>query len=361
MLRAILIDDEIIALNVLEILLKRNGNYEVLATFTSPAKAFDRLLELNPDVVFLDMEMGRMNGLSVAELILKAKPKVKIVFVTAYGKYAVEAFAINASDYLLKPVREDRLMQTTQRLLESFIKEKTPLAERRNVQVFSTVNVMDGPETLIKWRTKKAKELFAYLWHSKGDLVLKDVLIEVLWPDTSPDKSVPLLHTTVYQLRKALPVSDVIEYSGDGYRMKWDGPSDYETIERILNLPNPDSEQIRNLILLYKDGYMAHEDYAWSQAMHGYIEGRFLETLEAYFSNHPYDEIDRSVIDKLLEISPYCERYADWMMAWLNAVGNRGQIIQFYNAFEQRLSRELNIKPSLELSYKCNKYLNPAG
>ena len=356
MIRAILIDDEQIALDVLEILIRKNGSYEIVGRFTMPEKALNQLKILKPDVVFLDMEMGAIDGLEAAELILKCQPSVEIVFVTAYSKYAVEAFEINAMDYLLKPIRADRLAQTTDRLKRHFETRTSPSKEGI-IQVFSSVQVLDSDGNYIKWRTKKVKELFAYLWHFKGRLIPKDVLVEALWPETPPEKSMPLLHTTVYQLRKALPFSEAVAHIDEGYVLNVTAPSDCGQIESIMEMSHPDAVQIQLLIDAYKDGYMAHEGYPWSNVTRSRMERQVIEILESYVEETNLAALRLPILDKLLEFNPYSERYAAWMMAYLDLTANKGQITDFYNHFSKRLKEDLNIEPSMDLSHKCNSYI----
>lgn len=115
MLSALLIDDEMPAIERLRTLLKGHAGIEVVATAGSVREARARLEERPLDVVFLDVEMPGGCGLD----LLPAVPAgTQVVFVTAHEKYAVEAFAASALDYLVKPVDPERLFETVRRLEE---------------------------------------------------------------------------------------------------------------------------------------------------------------------------------------------------------------------------------------------------
>jgi two-component system LytT family response regulator len=113
MLTALLVDDEPLANERMRGLLADCGGVECIGTAGSVAAARRALETLSPDVVFLDMEMPGGTGLDVLPSVPEG---MQVVFVTAYEKYAVEAFAAAALDYLVKPVNPERLSETLRRL-----------------------------------------------------------------------------------------------------------------------------------------------------------------------------------------------------------------------------------------------------
>jgi len=107
MIKAIIIDDEKHCIITLEHLLKQNKNVMVVATTQDSTKALELIEEHQPDLVFLDIEMPKMNGFDV---IAQFNPvPFKVVFTTAYDQYALKALRLNALDYLLKPIDEDEI------------------------------------------------------------------------------------------------------------------------------------------------------------------------------------------------------------------------------------------------------------
>lgn len=119
LIKAMLVDDEQPSLNKLEKLIGDSGLAEVVAKFTDPLKALEFIQDTEIDVVFLDIEMPDVDGIELAGRILDLNRRTDIVFVTAYNQYAVEAFRLNALDYLLKPVSSDRLKDSLQRIIRS--------------------------------------------------------------------------------------------------------------------------------------------------------------------------------------------------------------------------------------------------
>src|SRR5688572_20267942 len=113
-MKAIIIDDERLARQELRNLLSAHKEIEVVAECANAMEAKEKIAEISPDVIFLDIQMPGKTGLELLEEI-SALPEV--VFVTAYDEYAIRAFEINALDYLLKPVQPQRLAETVKKLL----------------------------------------------------------------------------------------------------------------------------------------------------------------------------------------------------------------------------------------------------
>ena len=141
-MKAIIIDDERLARQELKNLLAVHKEIEVIAECNNAQSAKEKIAELNPDVIFLDIQMPGKTGL---ELIEEVSALPDVVFVTAYDEYAIKAFEVNAYDYLLKPVSPERLAETIKKLTLKETSEKkentTPLTE--NDQVF----IKDGEKT----------------------------------------------------------------------------------------------------------------------------------------------------------------------------------------------------------------------
>lgn len=141
-MKAIIIDDERLARQELKNLLAQHKEIEVIAECNNAESAKEKIAELNPDVIFLDIQMPGKTGL---ELIEEVSVLPDVVFVTAYDEYAIKAFEVNAYDYLLKPVSPERLAETVKKLTLKETSERkentTPLTE--NDRVF----IKDGEKT----------------------------------------------------------------------------------------------------------------------------------------------------------------------------------------------------------------------
>ncbi|HEY0413683.1 MAG TPA: LytTR family DNA-binding domain-containing protein [Allosphingosinicella sp.] len=114
MLRTLLVDDEPLALERLQVFFKDIAGAEVVGTARDGREAAEAIERLKPDLAILDIQMPEQNGLRVAAT-LPPEARPEIVFVTAFEQYAPDAFEVEAADYLLKPVRFDRLWQAVER------------------------------------------------------------------------------------------------------------------------------------------------------------------------------------------------------------------------------------------------------
>ena len=127
MIRTIIIDDEPSAVNVIALLLKKKckDSVEVIATSNSPQQGRDLIEKLTPDLVFLDIEMPGMTGVDLVRSF--KNPRFRVVFVTAYDAYAVEAFRLSAMDYLLKPVEGDDIVKAVEKIKNDIDKDQNTI------------------------------------------------------------------------------------------------------------------------------------------------------------------------------------------------------------------------------------------
>ncbi len=114
-LRAVLVDDEALARDELTFLLGQAGGIEIVGQAGNGVEALSTIDKLQPDLVFLDVQMPGLTGFEVARQLADDGPPSHIIFVTAFDRHAIEAFEVNAVDYLLKPVDPARLEIALQR------------------------------------------------------------------------------------------------------------------------------------------------------------------------------------------------------------------------------------------------------
>jgi len=114
-LTAVLVDDEELARDELGFLLGQIGGVEIVGQAGNGVEAVSTITRLKPNVVFLDIQMPGLTGFEVARRMIDAETPSHIIFVTAYDQYAIDAFEVNAVDYLLKPVDPSRLEAAIQR------------------------------------------------------------------------------------------------------------------------------------------------------------------------------------------------------------------------------------------------------
>lgn len=159
-LKAIIVDDEAPARSELKFLLDELGQTEVVAEAASVREAIEKLKEYPCDVMFLDISMPEASGLQLAEALQHLKFPPAVVFVTAYSEFAIDAFKVNAIDYLVKPVESERLSQALARVMEHVaLHAKVQKLERIPVEKAGK-KILIGIDTI---RYVMARDDYAYL------------------------------------------------------------------------------------------------------------------------------------------------------------------------------------------------------
>lgn len=147
-MRAMIVDDEAPARSELRFLLEETGRVESITEASSAREAVEKLMEAKAEVIFLDISMPKTSGMQLAEALHKLKNPPAIVFVTAYSEYALDAFGVDAVDYLMKPVESDRL-----ELALDKVEARAPKAEPTVSQSHSSVEripvVKSGRKVLV--------------------------------------------------------------------------------------------------------------------------------------------------------------------------------------------------------------------
>ncbi|MBN8210187.1 response regulator transcription factor [Bacillus sp. NTK071] len=163
-IKILIVDDERYSRQELVHLLDQFQAIEVLGEADSGEAAVIKALQLQPDVVFLDVEMPRMNGMEAAKALIELKKPPLIVFATAYPEFAAEAFRYEAVDYLLKPYDEEQLKQTVQRL-ERMVHplhkgDQEPLKKSKlSIEIEGDIHYLDPSDILYVFRDDKVSRI----------------------------------------------------------------------------------------------------------------------------------------------------------------------------------------------------------
>lgn len=179
----LVVDDEIAALRYTKEILERIVPGAYIETADRAETALAAFKEREFDVVFLDISMPDRDGLEVAKEFKEIRPLINIIMVTAHAQYALDAFRLYVSGYLMKPVLEEDVLDALDHLRNPVKEEISGLY----VQCFGNFEVFyDGKP--IRFRRTKAKELFAYLIDRRGASATNAELRAVLWKDEASDE-----------------------------------------------------------------------------------------------------------------------------------------------------------------------------
>ena len=155
-IRTIVVDDEPLAREELAFLLKAHPDIQIVAEGSNGIEAFQLIREHQPDLVFLDVAMPGQDGLELLRRLLDKRTKIKLpqmIFATAFDHYAVQAFELNAIDYLLKPIDKARLAQSLERVRRSM--ESAPSSSAALEELVRMMKVSSSPQTKLLLRSNR--------------------------------------------------------------------------------------------------------------------------------------------------------------------------------------------------------------
>ena len=202
---AIVVDDEHLMLYALEKAARASQDIDEVFAFSNGDEVLD-WIELNtPDVAFLDINLRGINGLGLAEKITALHPDCKIVFCTGYEEYAVSAFKIHASGYLLKPVAAEDVQKEI-----DVIKGRKTEKGILQAKCFGNFDVTCGGEKLTFKRTK-SKEMLAYLIDRNGADVSAKEIAAVLWEDGTTESNRNYFHQLLLDVRSTLEKAGAVD------------------------------------------------------------------------------------------------------------------------------------------------------
>ena len=271
------VDDEEISLMCLEAVLDSMDDVDKVLTFSNAEDTIDYFKIGKADAAFLDIQLylsgGTLNGLMLAAKIKELCPDCHVVFVTSCPEYAVDAFKLHVSGYIVKPVTREAARKELDYIImekraasnsRGFIEEKEEESKVR-VQCFGNFEVFWKNKPVV-FQLSKAKELFAYLVHRKGASVSMAELAAVLFEDKEDGLSVQSqIRNLVASMRKtfySLGCPDLFNKSRGYISIKTDLINcDY------YSFMNGDSDAINE----YSGEYMAQ--YSWAEFTVGYLEG----------------------------------------------------------------------------------------
>ena len=216
-MKAIAVDDEIYMLETLQEAVSASSDIETVEAFSTCSAALAYATENPIDIAFLDINMRGIGGLGLAEKLLALQPRCKIVFCTGYEEYAVSAFQLHVSGYLMKPITAEAVQKEI-----DHIKGVKATEKLLTIQCFGNFEVLHNGE-ILPFKRRKAKELLAVLIDRKGAGMTAKQLCTVLFPeDTDDTKNAAYLRQLVMDLKntlKTVRAEEVLQHDTPYYRV----------------------------------------------------------------------------------------------------------------------------------------------
>lgn len=340
MLRVIIVDDEKMPINQLCRVLSEFDYIQIVDCYTDPLEAIKAIQEIKPDVVFLDIEMPQINGIEVAAKLLEVSPKSEVIFVTAYDKYAIEAFEVCAIGYMLKPARKEKLEKTLQRVLKSnednksekFIDKKV---SKYSIQCLGKIDILKDKQPMnINFRSAKVKELFAYYVHYRNRRIHREELVELFWTDMKYEKALTNLNTTHYYLKKILQeaVGNRIQivYKQGYYQLElsdivYDIDELKESLIFMEDIDEDNRYRYEELIQVLKRPYIDDLDTIWINDTRYYYEKEYTQQytrlINYYFDQNEFVKCIH-MSKEILKTVPYHKEMWEILLVSLKSIND---------------------------------------
>jgi len=359
-LKVVLIDDEQNALDYLADLLSIHDDIEIIGTYLNPILGMENILQEDVDLVFLDINMPNFLGIDVAAEIKKIHPDIFIVFVTAYEAYALDAFRVDAVDYLMKPVIEEQLDETMTRIRRLIGNE---LQESKlNITLLQRVQfILPGNKpTLIHFKMTKVQHLFIYLLHNRSRIVRKEYLLEMLWGDLEEKNAFSQLYNAIYIMRKELePYKKYVEITtfSDSYRLDLTNTIvDVDEFEfAIPTLPIIDEHTYathQQIVDIYAGNFLTEYDYLWVENERYRLQTLWvniaLDLLDWYYENEKYDAAMKLCVT-ISELAPLAEDAYFYLMKINDKKGTPSAVHYHYSQLKDVLYRDIQEHPKQDI------------
>lgn len=216
-MKAIAVDDEIYMLETLHEAVIASPDIEVAETFSTCSAALAYAADHPIDIAFLDINMRGIGGLGLAEKLMDLQPRCRIVFCTGYQEYAVSAFQLHVSGYLMKPITAEAVQREIDHIKGIKATEKL-----LTINCFGNFEVLYNGEVL-PFKRKKAKELLAVLIDRNGAGMTAKQICAILFPDDTDDtKNAAYLRQLILDLRNTLRIiqaENVLQHDTPYYRI----------------------------------------------------------------------------------------------------------------------------------------------
>lgn len=355
-MNAFVIDDEPLCLEDLAWQLSRYSDIKIIGSYADPLEAREAICALHPDVVFLDIDMPKLNGFELAQEIQTLCASTVIIFITAYKKYALEAYNAYPLDFLVKPVSKTRLDETIEHLRRQY-RLLHPAIEKQSdfkIKCFGTFEVKT--ESDARFPTRRVKELLLYLIARRGAAATREEMLDALFDRSNDRNTVNNLYVTLSRLRVLLNCWDGgqtrIRLTSDNALLIAPGVCDYIDFitfaRQHASISRGSAEHAARLLKECTEPFLLNEPYEWcidnSEEAETEYERIALELSDCYIAENRLEEAN-SVLTALLARNPLStDGYASLLRLFIKT-GDRASFAARYREYARMLKNEFGLKP----------------
>lgn len=321
-MRVTVIDDEALAIEEIKYFL-REYEVDIISSYMDPQNALDHILTDRPDMVFMDMEMPTMNGIELALKIREILDQVIIIFITAYSQYAIDSFTAHPLDYLLKPISGtafNHTMQYARRQFELINREQDANQEESIFATdymlccFGKFEMVNHNKQIIKFPTRKARELLSYMICKEGTQIYRDEIVAALFGEAEMSNALNNYYVTLYRLRNIIAGlglgRDKVLIKGNCSIQVADGVCDFIDFMRFTKgnkvVDEASVHQAEKFIELYTGELFSDIDREWTNEARVWLEIQMEELIyktALYYRKLTMFREAEKLLQKLIEIN----------------------------------------------------------
>ena len=258
----ICVDDEKLVLGLNVSLCQELKQKPDVEGFTDADEAISYLKNNKVDVAILDINMPQIDGINLAIKVKSNSPDTSVIFLTGYDNYAVDAFRVHASGYLMKPISKERLQEEI-----DYVTNSSPIVaevSKPQVKTFGEFDLFKDGKT-VKFSRSKAKELLAFLVDRQGSSVSRATAYSVIWEDDDYDRSkqkqLDVIIRSLKDTLKENAIENIIDIKGGQMRVV---PENFDCdLYRFF-------DKDVNTINAYRGEYMS--SYSWASLTEAYMD-----------------------------------------------------------------------------------------
>ncbi len=359
-MKVILVDDDKSTLLIMKKMISKILNIELVGSFQRTVEAYRFLKNNKVDVAFVDINLPEENGLDFARRVKEEAADTAVIFLTAHKEYALEAFEVQAFDYIVKPISQARLESTIQRMKQRYL---FPCHTKINMDsprlyayCLGAIEVVGEDNRIVHFSSSKSIELLAYLLAKNGRFVSKWSVIEDVFRGMPPQNAETYLNTTVYKLRKALEAhgmkSAIISHN-ESYKIDINDIYvdfiDFESrVTSFFGFNISNQEEALNTEKLFAGELFGEKDYYWALPQKerlSEVYWSFAKRLVHYLLDGNQLTVALQILKKLVYLNELDEEVSCLLMRIYAAQKDRLSLERQYERYKKVLRRELGILP----------------
>lgn len=360
MIRAVVIDRDETSVQFLR---EQITNIHIVKVFTSNAFSLQTLEKLRPEIIFMNIDEPTCIHIDLIQYISNHQLLAHLIFIKEDEQTLEQTYVHETPvKYVVKPYTKKQLEKLMKEINDDIIYPNYPVTE---VCLFKYFHIKKAGNNIlnIKWRTAKARELLIYLIQHYGEIVRKDVLVELLWPDASVDKAYDNLYASIYYIRKLLSELHIgihIHTHVNGYEIEFhnvtcDVIEFNQLFEEIMSDIRQEVDKqvlihkFNRLKQLYSGEYLEEESYVWKEHLKEKCRVQFLSIARKINQLFIEQEDVTNAILLSLDIQklyPYMDYSYFTLMKLYSEYGDMENVERQYMKLKTMLYDEFNTEPN---------------